>query len=975
MKKLLLAILLLTSTITGLNNETNIDAKSINPELNSYVNINEVDSFNNVVIFIKFADETNYTAPYGLSYYQNLFNGEDTISLRDYYLEASYGKLEINSILTDDGVNIIFYQDTYNRDYYQPYDETYNTIGYEDDNSSRIREHNLLKRAVDYVEDNNLIPDETNLDANNDGDIDSISFLISGEDDGWMSLFWPHKWELTSFYDFSNGAYKPEAPTINGKYAYTYTFELLGNSTNYSYQVDVAVLAHETFHLISAPDLYHYYRYDWIEPVGNWGLMESLGTTPSHMLGYMKEVYGKWITNPTVIDQNGTYTLYPLQNSENNLYKIDTGYSNESVYIEYRDHNGDYEATLPNTGLIVYRVDNDYFDWGNVDGYYNEEGLPQDEVFIFRPNIPDILPPIEFPVSDHPDTDEDGLIDNAALSQYNEHDEMGLGTSIQMFHSDGTLMNITIYDVYEYDGYITFKILFDAPEIKVVNDYGITNAKAINFVNMPNTFYEVTIDNLPTTYDAYYTLDGSTPDESSPKWDGSNIEISATNNNLKVAMYFNGSLVGTIEETFTFVDLVETNHILYGNNIEEYWYLNFQDLTKYSIDFNTLFQLEDNQDFIHLYTDLVTSNTYTNNELRNVDLEYTNNSLMIKFVTNDNNNVYYGFKAVVKIDETFTSGLGYYLTGDSDIYIELEETYIEQGITFVGTGSEDAYFTTTTTLNNTEIGTYLITYSIYNGSDELIGTATRNIHVGDYTKPVVTLNGEQTIYVELNGEYTELGATATDNYPLSNSIIIDNRIDATKVGSYVVYYFITDDAGNRSDTVTRTVIVQDTTTPTVTLKPSVDTIIVNDNYSDPGIEITGANKDLYTKSVTSTVDTSTAGTYIITYTLTSVSGDVITVKRYVTVLEKPIDETFGCYKSQTTFRQDESIVVPQCMLDGIYTPDVDLSQIPQDFSGIYHLPMRFTVNGIDLIYYKVIWIIPNYDFEIALVPEKRRDLV
>ena len=56
-------------------------------------------------------------------------------------------------------------------------------------------------------------------------------------------------------------------------------------------------------------------------------------------------------------------------------------------------------------------------------------------------------------------------IEDAALSQSNLYDEMGLGTDIAMFYSDGTLMNITIKNVVEHDGYITFDVILNAPEI------------------------------------------------------------------------------------------------------------------------------------------------------------------------------------------------------------------------------------------------------------------------------------------------------------------------------------------------------------------------------------------------------------------------------------------------------------------------------------------------------------------------------
>ena len=96
----------------------------------SYVQLNEVDSFTNIVIFIKFNDEVDYVAPYEYDFYDNLFNGVDVVSLRDYYLEVSYDKLTIDSYIVNDNLQIIYFEDVHDRSYYEPYDNVYNPNGY-----------------------------------------------------------------------------------------------------------------------------------------------------------------------------------------------------------------------------------------------------------------------------------------------------------------------------------------------------------------------------------------------------------------------------------------------------------------------------------------------------------------------------------------------------------------------------------------------------------------------------------------------------------------------------------------------------------------------------------------------------------------------------------------------------------------------------------------------------------------------------
>lgn len=502
MKKVLILFTVILSIF--LVSHKNVEATSF--EVNSYSPINETSGFTNVVIFIRFQDEADYTAPYEYDYYYNMFNAVDEISLRDYFLEVSYGQLTIDSIFTHD--EIVYYVDANPRYYYRPYNENTNPIGFSNDEEQTLREHTLLKNAVDWVDQNNFIPDTVNLDVNNDGDIDSITFMVSGEDNGWNELLWPHKWELYTYYDYSYSGYDENAPKINGLNAWEYTFELLGNSQSYTYQVDVAVLAHETFHLISAPDLYHYYDYDWIDPVGEWGLMASIGNVPSHMLGYMKYQYGNWISDATSITTSGEYTLYPLRENGSNFYKIPIGYSNEYLYLEYRDNVGFYESTLPNSGLLVYRVDKDFIDDGNVDGYYYH-GETREEVWVYRPFLEDTTFPIEFSDTEPFHKDEDGDPYFSALSDKNAFDEIGLGTDILLFDSSGNEIGIKITNIVEHDGYITFSVLFNediTPEIRLNGSTEMTLEYEEYFYD-PG--YAVTVDGYNVTVEGsvdIYTL-------------------------------------------------------------------------------------------------------------------------------------------------------------------------------------------------------------------------------------------------------------------------------------------------------------------------------------------------------------------------------------------------------------------------------------------------------------------------------------
>ncbi|HQL94640.1 MAG TPA: DUF5011 domain-containing protein [Candidatus Hydrogenedentes bacterium] len=87
----------------------------------------------------------------------------------------------------------------------------------------------------------------------------------------------------------------------------------------------------------------------------------------------------------------------------------------------------------------------------------------------------------------------------------------------------------------------------------------------------------------------------------------------------------------------------------------------------------------------------------------------------------------------------------------------------------------------------------------------------------DTVAPVIVLNGGSPVTVECGGVYTELGATATDNVdPVVNVIVDNSAVNTSSPGSYTVYYDAADSAGNASQE-TRTVVVEDTTAPTVVI--------------------------------------------------------------------------------------------------------------------------------------------------------------
>ncbi|MCD4827505.1 MAG: DUF5011 domain-containing protein [Acholeplasmataceae bacterium] len=397
-----------------------------------------IDSYDlgNLVVFIRFADETDFVAPHNFSYYDDLFNGH-TSSLRDYYLEVSNNTFEIDTIFPS--TDLIYYTDEHVRAYYQPYHMLTNPIGYTDENESSLREYALLSNAIYWLDDAELIDDSVILDYNFDGQVDVVTFLISGQVDEWSNLIWPHQY---AFYDSlsSYDEFYTTAPSINGDYVFDYTFQLIGDEIEESTYFNLGVFAHEMFHVISATDLYHYYSDDGFSSVGNWDIMDHTSSIPSHMLLYMKSYYGGWAQDEFEVSVDGTYNLNVSTSLENNLIIIDLGYSNEYLYIEYRKQTGTYEVNIPDDGVIIYRVDKDYEGEGNVDGYYSLSDAGLDEVFVFRP--------LSYDVGLHNSQDIYYIVDDGdadlGMLQLGSNEAAGPHTNIPLFYSDGTEINISI---------------------------------------------------------------------------------------------------------------------------------------------------------------------------------------------------------------------------------------------------------------------------------------------------------------------------------------------------------------------------------------------------------------------------------------------------------------------------------------------------------------------------------------------------
>ena len=140
------------------------------------------------------------------------------------------------------------------------------------------------------------------------------------------------------------------------------------------------------------------------------------------------------------------------------------------------------------------------------------------------------------------------------------------------------------------------------------------------------------------------------------------------------------------------------------------------------------------------------------------------------------------------------------IIGPSILYIDVNSPYEEYGVkAYVNdVDLSDKVVIDSSMVDTSKIGEYKVKYQVIR--DNYNEYIYRIVRVIDGEKPLITLNGEEKVFVLLNGYYNEEGAKASDNLDgdLTSSIKIENNINLKKEGTYYVTYSVTDSNGNTS---------------------------------------------------------------------------------------------------------------------------------------------------------------------------------
>tara|TARA_B100000579_G_scaffold207931_1_gene169861 strand:+ start:11268 stop:14651 length:3384 start_codon:yes stop_codon:yes gene_type:complete len=258
------------------------------------------------------------------------------------------------------------------------------------------------------------------------------------------------------------------------------------------------------------------------------------------------------------------------------------------------------------------------------------------------------------------------------------------------------------------------------------------------------------------------------------------------------------------------------------------------------------------------------------------------------------------------------------LKGNKEVEIPQYSEYIERGATV--TDNRDKYLApiiSGDTVDTTTRGEYIVKYQgidraeVPNKTDVI----ERLVKVVDKTPPQISLY--QPDYPGKNGidhgdDYIEFKAHAVDDdgVLLDDKVEVNGTVNTNVPGSYTIQYSVTDNSGNKSETIERYVIVNqkpDTVSPQIVLK--------NPIYpGEKGIEVGIAGKDeqKYIEygahamdddgtildgevQVSGYVDTNIVGEYIVRYSVSDKAGNSAETERIIYVVDttKPTIELKG----------------------------------------------------------------------------------
>jgi hypothetical protein len=165
-------------------------------------------------------------------------------------------------------------------------------------------------------------------------------------------------------------------------------------------------------------------------------------------------------------------------------------------------------------------------------------------------------------------------------------------------------------------------------------------------------------------------------------------------------------------------------------------------------------------------------------------------------------------------------------------------------------------------------------------STETYAVTVTRMEQPDTTPPTISLSGANPVHVEVHTAYSEPGYAATDaeEGDLTAAVVVTGTVNTSSLGEYTLFYDVSDGSGNAASPVSRTVVVEDTMAPTIELIGTATVAVaVDGTFADPGATVRdNYDADRQITASSGTVDTTTAGTYTLSYTAVDSEGNPAT---------------------------------------------------------------------------------------------------
>jgi len=190
---------------------------------------------------------------------------------------------------------------------------------------------------------------------------------------------------------------------------------------------------------------------------------------------------------------------------------------------------------------------------------------------------------------------------------------------------------------------------------------------------------------------------------------------------------------------------------------------------------------------------------------------------------------------VVKVVDNMAPGLS--LIGSDPLVLDYGQPFADPGVTISDNYYNDLVYTSTGVVNNTSIGSYLVTYYSTDPSGNAATPITRTVEVKDVSAPKIDLYGADTVVLDVFDKFVDPGSSVSDNHTKGLTATVTGSVNNYVLGNYTLTYEATDSTGNTAS-MARLVMVVDREAPVITLK-GASFIQMNrfDNVPDPGVRI------------------------------------------------------------------------------------------------------------------------------------------